>query len=167
MVEAAARFVNDLRRGEPPRWLVLLGKSGTGKTHLARRIHTYFMDAGRYYTEPTTGARCARSSQFCSWRKYMEECLGGDYSRTVDLCEDWLVVLDDIGAKRDTSGIGADKLDTILSARSERRWTVITSNLDAEQLGAVDPRIASRLFRGGNQVVTVKDMPDFATWGTR
>jgi DNA replication protein DnaC len=91
----------------------------------------------------------------------MEECLRGDFSRTVDLCDDWFVVLDDIGAKRDKSGMGLDKLDTVLASRSEKKWTMITANQSLEELADMDSRISSRLLRGGSEAVEVK-MLDYA-----
>ncbi len=166
MLEATAGFAQEMRAknvGDPPpagRWLSLVGTSGAGKTFLARRIWKWFNAAGKFYTEPTRGASCVRSGQWCDWRSFMEECMAGDFSRTADLRSDWFVVFDDIGAKRDKSGMGADKLDTILSARGER-WTMITSNLSLNQIAdQFDQRIASRMIRGNSVVIDV-DVMDF------
>lgn len=128
---------------------------------LAKRVWRWFMDVGKFYVEPSRGANCVRTGQFCNWRKYVEECLDGDFSRTLDLCEDWFLVLDDIGAKRDKSGAWVDKLDTILARRSEARWTIITANLSLQEISdQLDARIASRMLRGGSVVVDV-DVPDY------
>ena len=42
MLIAAESFVSDMAIGRAPRWLSFLGQSGTGKTHLARRISKFF-----------------------------------------------------------------------------------------------------------------------------
>lgn len=64
-----------------------------------------------------------------------------------------LLVVDDIGAERDTTGFAAEKLNTLLGARVGK-WTVITSNLYLEQLGGIDPRISDRIIREpGNQYI--------------
>jgi DNA replication protein DnaC len=162
LLEASARFVRDMKAGKPPRFLSLLGTSGAGKTMLARRVWRWFNAVGKFY-KPIEGcdAEMVRTGQFCSWRGFMEECLRGDFSRTVDLCDDWFVVLDDIGAKRDKSGMGLDKLDTVLASRSEKKWTMITANQSLEELADMDSRISSRLLRGGSEAVEVK-MLDYA-----
>lgn len=162
MILAVARFITDMKAATHPRFLSFLGKSGAGKTMLARRVWRWFDRFGCYY-RPIAGceSEMVRTGQFCEWRKFMEECLQGDWSRTSDLCDDWFVVLDDIGAKRDKSGVGLDKLDTILAARSERKWTLITSNLSLEEIADMDARIASRLLRGGSEVIQV-DVVDYA-----
>ena len=38
MVDAAARWATAVKREESPRWLSLLGTSGTGNTHIAKRL---------------------------------------------------------------------------------------------------------------------------------
>lgn len=121
------------------------------------------MGTGKTFTQGEERAafsvNLVRSGQFCSWRKFGEEMLAGDYSRTVDLCDDHFVVLDDIAAKRDKSGIAVDKLDTILDSRA-RKWTVITANLSIEEIAEqLDARIASRLIRN-SEVVDV-DVIDY------
>jgi DNA replication protein DnaC len=161
MVNATGQFIADMKAGSRPRFLSFLGTSGAGKTMLAKRVWRWWSKSGMFYTEPMRGAILARPSQWCDWRKFIEECLSGDFSRTADLCKDWFVVLDDIGAKRDKSGAWVDKLDTILASRSERLWTIVTANLSLQEISEqLDARIASRLLRGGSVVVDV-DVPDY------
>ena len=150
MVAAMGRFIRDIKDGAPPRWLSLLGPSGAGKTHLAKRITRWARTTGN-------------AVHFCSWRAFGEEMLTGDYSRTERLRDDWLVALDDIASKRDKSGIASDKLDSTLDARLGR-WTVITANLTLAQIAEqLDQRIASRMLRGGSEVVSV----NAADWNLR
>ncbi len=162
MVEAVASFVTDMKADKPPRFLSLLGTSGAGKTKLAKRVWRWFSKCGRYYN-PIKGcdASMVRTGQFCDWRDLIESMMDTKDFSTMDLCQDCFLVLDDIGAKRDKSGFGADKLDTVLAARSERKWTLITSNLSVAELAAIDSRIASRLCRGGSVVVEV-NVPDYS-----
>ncbi len=145
MVAATARFVRDIKEGAAPRWLTLLGTSGAGKTHLARRVTRWARTLGK-------------PVHFCRWRAFGEEMLTGDYSRTEPLCRDWFVALDDVASKRDKSGIGSDKLDTVLDARLGK-WTIITANLSLAQIAEqLDHRIASRMLRGNSEVVDVDVM---------
>lgn len=162
MLCAAWRLVREMKAEANPRWLVLLGTSGAGKTLLAKRVWRWFWEIGRHYSamnpKNQQAVNLVMRGQFCSWRMFGEEMLSGDYSRTIDLCEDHFVVLDDIACKRDKSGIGIDKLDTILDARL-KRWTIITANLSIEEIAnQLDGRIASRLMRNSEIVdVNVHD----------
>ena len=74
----------------------------------------------------------------------------------------WPVLfLDDIGAERDPSGFAAEELNTLLGCRVDK-WTLITSNKDAEGLRAIDGRILSRMIRDENVCISI-NCPDFAT----
>jgi len=55
MLSAAQDFVRDLATGAAPRWLSLLGLSGTGKTHLARRITRFYKADASMYIDPDSG----------------------------------------------------------------------------------------------------------------
>lgn len=161
LVQATASFIRDFKTAKKPRFLSLLGTSGSGKTFLAKYTWRWFDKSGRFYKEPNTGATLVHTGQFCDWRSFVEQCLSGDYSRTQDLRDDYFVVLDDIGAKRDKSGAWVDKLDTILADRSEAKWTLITANLSLQVISdLLDARIASRLIRAGSVVVDVT-IPDY------
>lgn len=65
----------------------------------------------------------------------------------LDMGKKWpLLVLDDVGAERDSTGFVSDKLSMLLGMRVGK-WTVITSNLDLAGLSKIDDRIASRIVR--------------------
>jgi hypothetical protein len=59
--------------------LSLLGRSGTGKTHLARSITRFFKTMTAIYIEPGTGAHLSRRGGFIGWRKVVDHLRDGDY----------------------------------------------------------------------------------------
>jgi DNA replication protein DnaC len=162
MVRAAAQFVLDVRANKPCPWLVLVGTSGAGKTHLARRIWRWWTAIGKFNVQQTP-KRVDTSGQFCSFPKFIKECKGGDFGRTDDLANDRLVVLDDIGAGTDPKPWIASTLLTIIEGRmDDRKATVITANLSVEEVASMyDPRIASRLVRRGQDKVIQVELPDY------
>jgi DNA replication protein DnaC len=162
MLTAAKDFVRDMATGAAPRWLSLLGLSGTGKTHLARSITRFYKANASAYIDPQTGAHLSRRGGFIGWRKIVDHLRDGDYGIIDALCNDWFVALDDIGAER-ASDFSVSKLDQIIDARLGK-WTVITCNFTREQIAEhMDVRIASRLGRGENVIVDDINVPDYST----
>lgn len=166
MLTGAANFVLDVKEGRPCPWLVLLGTSGAGKTHLAKRIWQWWERSGKFYKEPNTGANCVHNGQFCLFANFINECRQGDFSRVGDLLDDRLVILDDIAAGADARGWITDKLYHIIERRlvsTGPQATIITANLSIEKLAEMyDQRIASRLIRQGTDKVIEVDVTDFA-----
>ena len=74
MLDAAKDFIRDMAIGATPRWFSLLGRSGTGKTHLARGITRFFKAEMAIYIEPGTGAHLSRRGGFIGWRKVVDHC---------------------------------------------------------------------------------------------
>ena len=163
MLRAASRFILDVKEGVEGPWLVLLGTSGAGKSHLAKRVWRWWTKSGQWYVHNGTGANLVKTGQFCLWADYVQECREGDFSRTSDLISDDLVVLDDIGAGTDGRKWMADKLYHILEKRlDEGKATMLTANLSLEQLAeAYEVRITSRLIRRGVDKVVDVDVPDY------
>lgn len=165
MATAAAHFLLDMRRNTNPRWLVFLGKTGTGKTHITKAIKRLFgeqMDGLIIPDQDPLKTQHRMRGHFVSWRKACDRFRSGDYG-TRDMEEDYLLCLDDIGAeyKAKTDFI-TSKLDGILDARLNK-WTVITANLNLQQIAEfLDVRIASRLMRGGSEIIEV-NTADFNT----
>src|ERR1700757_1856038 len=95
MLTAAENFLRDMAKGEHPRWLSLLGRSGTGKTHLAWRISRFFKMNASIYTDPATGAHLSRRGGFIGWRKVVDHLRNGDYGIIDVVSNDWFVALDD------------------------------------------------------------------------
>src|SRR6516164_4756416 len=110
MLDAAKDFIRDMAIGTAPRWLSLLGRSGTGKTHLARGVNRFFKVEAATYIEKGTGAQLSRRGGFIGWRKVVDYLRDGDYGIIEAVCNDWFVALDDIGAERATD-FSISKLD--------------------------------------------------------
>ena len=166
MLEAAARFILDVRAGNRCPWQVLVGSTNAGKTHLARRCWQWWDRAGKW--KKILGkfgeANVVRSGQFVRWVDFIRECYNKDSSRADDLIDDEFVVIDDIGAGTDTRKWMADKLYAIVEHRCDapNKSTLITANLSLEQIAAeFDPRIAGRLIRNGSDKVVNVKVPDF------
>jgi DNA replication protein DnaC len=165
MLEATARFILAVRSNEPCPWLVLVGTSGAGKTHLARRAWRWWLQVHCRTILPVDGVRDI-SGQFCSFPKFIKECKGGDYSQADDLCTDRFVVLDDVGAGTEPKPWIASTLLTIIECRlgdqTGNKATIITANIGVEEISQTyDPRIASRLIRRGKEKVVQVDLPDY------
>lgn len=90
----------------------------------------------------------------------MTQIYNGEFGSVEALVDEWLVVLDDIGAEHDPRKLGVSKLLDVLNGRS-RKWTILTSNLTMQEIAeTLDTRIASRLIRGESKVVEMT-CPDF------
>lgn len=159
----AARFVAEISDEDSrPRWLTIVGKSGTGKTHLAKAVYRYVL------------RNIAKNVKFDGCKGIF----GGDcIATTADaLAEAWrgnfrgispdeesadLLLLDDLGTTSDKSGFVTDAFYRLLSRRMGR-WTIITSNLSGEAIKAMDARLYDRMLRDGNRVVTIKNAKSFS-----
>lgn len=145
-VETHTRIPDAPRPAKPNyRWLTLLGRSGRGKTHLARCTAE---------TQP--------NSLFYRWIDLLERFRGDSDSipRFMARCEETkLMVIDDIGSGHETA-FAASMLCQIAERRLGRP-TVFTANLSLENIAAIDVRIASRMRRNGSVVFEFKKTPDF------
>ena len=156
-LEAAASFIASVNFTRPY-WLILSAKSGCGKTLLARAIYRQFMEQNRFelsYDRDRNRIQ-GNTAMFVDWRKFCDHVRGGAYELIEDLCDEWFVIIDDLGAERDTTGFIASATDRILNSRRDR-WTLITTNLPLSEIGErIDPRVASRMIRGDNQFVEIE-----------
>ncbi len=151
----------DVKAGGKPRWLSLLGDSGTGKTYLASRIHRWAMDHAPLRTRTVDG-EIQFATDWCRWPELAEQLqANGGHTYFDQIKSTQLLFIDDIGQSLDKTGFITGKLSTLLSARVGK-WTVITANLPLREVAAkIDTRVASRMVRDKNVVVNVEAM-DYA-----
>ena len=141
----------------PDGWLVLLGQTGCGKTHLAAAIATYRLDAG----DAVCFANVADllDELRATFAPGASERFDAAFTR---LREVPLLILDDLGAQH-SSPWAEEKLYQMLNHRHLGRLpTVITTN---SELSKMEPRIASRL--ADLQVSNVHEItaPDYRLGG--
>lgn len=153
--EKAESFCGRWFRNNPQRsLLVLVGNPGCGKTHTAMAIFRFCLAAAQKAFEARgwdSGGRVPVST-FARWPEIVDGFKSGDYSILPQLMDEDLVVLDDIGADKDPSKNGADKLCQILSRR-ERKFTIITTNIQISSWSVeLDSRIDDRLLRNSDVV---------------
>jgi DNA replication protein DnaC len=153
-VLAAQEWASAFKSKSSPRWFSAIGNSGTGKTHICKRLWNYAKDNSDW----------SKFDYFPSvifWPDFVQKLRAGDAFEMRTEMKRWPVLfLDDIGAERDTSGFASEELNTLLGCRMDR-WTLLTSNLDIEAISRIDGRIASRLIRGKNICVGIKTL-DFS-----
>ena len=147
--------------------LTLCGISGTGKTFLGNCIlNEIGRDAWGNLNNVQgyiRGNQLVRGNYMRrDWRKLSDGFKSGQFEILDDLESAFLVMLDDIGADYDPSGMGTSKLDRVLRSRTGK-WTILTCNLTLNQIAdGLDTRIASFLIRDGNRVCEIKAQ-DYAT----
>lgn len=148
MVNRCADFVLAFKEAKSPRWLTLLGNSGTGKTHCGKKVWKFCKERSSW---STTGY----FPEKIYWPDFVSQLRAGTaYEHMRDLLDWHVLFLDDIGAERDTTGFASEQLNMLLGRRLDK-WTILTSNLSLENLGQIDPRIADRVIRRPNLYVDV------------
>jgi DNA replication protein DnaC len=146
MVAGCARFIRSFRDGQKPRWLTILGSTGTGKTHCAKRVWDHLKRRVEW-------GNSVYSHRVIYWPSFVSELRSGDaYDKLRDMMKWPVLFLDDICAERDTTGFASEQLNTLIGCRTGR-WTIITSNLMLDQVASVEPRMADRMIRQPNMVV--------------
>lgn len=149
--------MNQVSNPKPGTWLTLAGVNGCGKTMLANQAFSYvsrhYPFAGSVWISGERGRLTTRRPK-CVWIDevaFSKRCKEGEYDLPEYLGEDWLVVLDDLGASRDKSGFTGEMLFRLCNARIGK-FTLFTTNLDLRGIAEqIDPRITSRLIRDGNE----------------
>lgn len=147
--------------------LVMHGPNGCGKTKIARAIHGIFksnrMNIGPVHRDATSEqeAECSIvNCEFVHWPTAVAEIKTSQWIVFENCMVEYFVILDDIGAEHDPSGIGLEKLYLILNRR-ERRHTLITTNFGpGEWESKFERRIASRLFRNATHI-DLSEVPDY------
>jgi DNA replication protein DnaC len=153
--------MHGLTHGHALKWLTLSGVNGCGKTLLARQLKNFVARNYPYASGPRIAGHGFLSSRrpevvWIDEVNFVQRCKSGEYDLPEYLGEDWLVVVDDLGASRDKSGYAGEMLFKLCNARIDK-FTLFTTNLSLDQVGAqIDPRIMSRLIRDGNKFCQIK-----------
>ena len=155
-MDEAYRIAFDFAKN-PEGWLVFMGETGCGKTHLAAAIVNYRYEAGKpalfvVVPEFLDHLRSAFSPESkVSYDQLFESV------KTAPL-----LVLDDFGEHSATPWV-KEKLYQLINYRYNGRLpTVITTRLDFDQiLGEVDPAISSRLVDQNTSTPFNIMAPDF------
>jgi DNA replication protein DnaC len=143
MARLCGDFARAFKANETPRWIALLGKSGTGKTHCGRRLWNHL------------SARLSwQSCQFVHGETYWPNFVsrlrsGNSYDLLQDMVNWPVLFLDDICSERDTTGFSSEQLNMLLGSR-ENKWTIITGNITLSDIAKLDARIADRMIRKPN-----------------
>lgn len=153
--KAVQWWINDITHGasDRRRWLTLFGKSGCGKSHLLTAAKAY-----------TAAELPRRSVQLWNWGRLMERLLDGQHPGLFhQVATLKVLMLDDLGcelvASEKAQSVAMRQLYELLEAR-RGMWTLMASNLAPNDFP--DVRIASRLFRHGNEVVDLSKAGDYA-----
>lgn len=155
-VAAAGQLYSEMQSGSTPRWLSLVGRSGTGKTHLARRVWNRWKKNLQDYRETEDSVTVRRDGRWIYWPQAVDRIRDGEYGLVPALEQADMVILDDIGGEYDPNGFTTSKLNTLANARLGK-WTIITSNLSLQQIASnLDQRIADRMIRAGNKVLEME-----------
>lgn len=151
-LRASAGFAKDLiYKKTEPRWLSLIGNSGTGKTHLAKGIWKGWEGKGQYFERG--GITMVKHGLFKSYSKMCNEMRSGAFGIFQSCADADFLVLDDLGAEYATE-FSQRQLASMLDQRLGK-WTVLTSNLSMNDISDIDVRIADRMIRGDNEVVEI------------
>lgn len=171
MYHQAIQFSSDVLTGQEPRWLFLCGRSGCGKTHLAKRIADFLRKWGEWaYNKHFRSVKDPESANpdliysyaqggpvFTKWAQVIDSARDGDYEPYKQASKDYFKVIDDVGAE----GFGQDRKPTVfvtnqlgkLCDARMGKWTVWTSNFGLTDFAQTfDARISSRMLRGENVI---------------
>ena len=147
MRTAARRFAD--RQG--PRMLVLVGQTGTGKTHLLEAIGRHALESGRT-------VRYDLASTFFNRLRHTYESDSGEdvHDLTAWYQRRDTVLLDDIGMEAATAWV-REQLTTLVEERLHSGgWMVLATNLSkASMSDRMGDRLASRLYAGNPELPEV------------
>lgn len=178
-VTAAQAWLLDIWHNQQPRWLLLCGVSGNGKTHIALRAAAWLRKYGeRCYNKhrKDIDPMLANPEAIYSYRQerpvfvrwdhdLLKPAKGGDYYHLRRAEEDWFKIVDEFGSEQKERGpdgalrptaFAQGTLTSLIEGRM-RRWMLATSNLTRSDFSKVyDPRVADRFMRWPNVIVEMR-----------
>lgn len=142
----------------PQHGVFLSGRTGTGKTHLATALMIDLM-------RPDNDFSCGCSigwqdvpGLLCRIRSSFRE---GRHESEMDIIAEMVgygcLVLDDLGAEKQTDFSAATLYTIISRRRNAERTTIVTSNQTLAEINAWEPRLASRLAEFDTYKLPEKD----------
>ena len=156
-------FCESMSTGSTPRWLTIVGDSGTGKSMLSELAHKWVTKNFRIHKPPPNYVIALRDIMFVKCKDIVDREKATNWTFTRRMCEAHFLVLDDLGSPRDVNGFLADCYARICEERLGK-WTIITTNKPLAQIAdEIDARIASRMIRGGSVVIET----DAGDWNLR
>ena len=106
-------------------------------------------------------AKGIHGAMFIRWITVCDYMRKGDFGVLDAMAQSSLLIVDDIGADYETS-LSKAKIYS-LAERRFNKPTLFTSNLTLDQIGEqIDVRVASRMVRDNNRVVTFAECPDWS-----
>lgn len=164
LANAAEAFCFDWVIQSPgPRLLYIHGATGTGKSHVGRKIADFCRCSAHLALKNMATTRSTMpSTGSYRWPELANEFREKNLGALRDLFEADFLFLDDAGAEDDPFNVVLDKFYQVLSRR-EKKFTVITSNISAHEWSSRDPRIMDRLMRN-SKIVDLADVPSYAAW---
>lgn len=165
MADEVQRFAFRFYKNEQgPKLLVLVGDTGRGKTHCAKRLSAWAghvaisaWEAGKWRRPPTIA--------FHEWSTIAAKDQQEWFDWIQVNSEEDLLIIDDIGTETDRfkSREPVERLRLLLSRR-ESKWTVITTNISPDEWrNTWDARVEDRLLRG-SIVVNLEGVKSYAVW---
>lgn len=179
VVAAAQTWLLNIWHNQEPRWLLLCGVSGNGKTHVARRCAAWLRKYGeRCYNRhrKTIDPMFSNTEAIYSYRQerpifarwdhdLLKPAKNGDYYPLKRAEEDWFKIVDEFGSEQKERGpentlrptpFAQGTLTSLIEGRM-RRWMLGTSNLTRSDFAKMyDPRVADRFMRWPNVIVEVR-----------
>lgn len=163
MANAVEKFCADFYRNPVEgRLLMILGNSGTGKTHCSKAVFLWARHVCQSIAyKIRSGSIFSPFILMRTWASFLDNLKNGNWNLVEDFENADLLIIDDVGSGHDPSRIGADKLCRIMSSR-EKKWTLITSNLTPSEFEeAFDRRVSSRMARNST-VIVIDEAKDYS-----
>lgn len=140
----------------PKNFLILMGKPGTGKTYISIALSLYLYEIKEKDKEsvPYLDIQFVKLRDFFDFLKTLYSKNKDDGPTKDLLCECELLILDDLGASRNTEWQKEIVLDILDRRYDNMLPTIITTNFNFEEIDSIfGPRVRSRLEASENLII--------------